>query len=409
MITKQGSVEVGTKIKRLLALLLTGLLLTSMVPIAGADPGWAFRKVVTIDHTKVSGDLTDFPVLINLDSDLDLAAHAQDDGDDICFVNADNTVKLDHEIEYFNGSTGELQAWVRIPSLPSSTDTTIYMYYGNSECGNQQNVTGVWDSNYVMVQHLEETSKTDGDYNDHLDSTLNNNDGEALNGVTMDGAGQIDGADSFDGVNDFARVPHSASLNFDKTDTFSITTWVNFTPRDDQNAQQIVGKRGPLGQGYNLKINYDGTIEGGFYDGSTYRRVHASNYLYGEWHFVTITHDGATVRGYLDGTLIDSDSSPLAGTVINADDLAIGRYSGSIDAEQAIGIIDEIRISNVSRSGDWINTSYNNQKDSSTFYSVGSQEGDPVPPVPELPTIFISSIGLIVLVGYAGLRRRKSA
>jgi hypothetical protein len=29
------------------------------------------------------------------------------------------------------------------------------MYYSNPNCGDQQNATGVWDTEYKMVQHLE--------------------------------------------------------------------------------------------------------------------------------------------------------------------------------------------------------------------------------------------------------------
>jgi hypothetical protein len=36
------------------------------------------------------------------------------------------------------------------------------------------------------------------------------------------------------------------------------------------------------------------------------------------------------------------------------------------------GIIDEARISNISRSADWIATEYNNQNGSSSFFSVGA-------------------------------------
>ena len=43
-------------------------------------------------------------------------------------------------------------------SLLSLTDTTLYMYYGNSAAANQENVAGTWDSNYRMVHHLEETN-----------------------------------------------------------------------------------------------------------------------------------------------------------------------------------------------------------------------------------------------------------
>src|SRR4030067_493417 len=42
--------------------------------------GWSYRGKITIDHTKVAADLTDFPVLLNLTSDADLALAAQNNG-----------------------------------------------------------------------------------------------------------------------------------------------------------------------------------------------------------------------------------------------------------------------------------------------------------------------------------------
>ncbi|MCK4613196.1 MAG: DNRLRE domain-containing protein, partial [Thermoplasmata archaeon] len=85
--------------------------------------GWQYRKKITIDDAKVQGssDLSNFPVLINLASDSGLASHAQNDGDDILFTSSDGATKLDHEIEKFVYSTGELQAWVKIPTLSHDT------------------------------------------------------------------------------------------------------------------------------------------------------------------------------------------------------------------------------------------------------------------------------------------------
>jgi hypothetical protein len=126
-------------------------------PASGAEEwwnaNWRYRKTITINHLKVSGSLTGFPVLVSL-TDSDLASKAQSDGRDIVFTDA-SLVKLDHEIESFNHSTGTLNAWVKA-NVSSSVDTVLQMYYGNPAASNQQNPTGVWDSNFVMVQHLSE-------------------------------------------------------------------------------------------------------------------------------------------------------------------------------------------------------------------------------------------------------------
>ena len=119
------------------------------------DSSWLHRKTVTINHTKVAADLANFPVLVDI-VDSDLSSKAQSSGNDIVFTDSSMN-KLSHEIERYDNNTGHLVAWVRVPSLSSTSDTVLYMYYGNAAASNQQNPTAVWDPNYMMVQHLEET------------------------------------------------------------------------------------------------------------------------------------------------------------------------------------------------------------------------------------------------------------
>ncbi|MCH7774014.1 MAG: DUF2341 domain-containing protein, partial [Bacteroidetes bacterium] len=125
-----------------------------------SSSSWAYKKLITIDYTKVSATLTDFPVLVSV-TDVDLkdsdnGGPIQPDGDDILFLKTDGT-KLSHEIEKYDGSTGQLAAWVKIPSLSSSTDTEFYLYYGNSSCSSQQDAANVWDSNYKGVWHMNDS------------------------------------------------------------------------------------------------------------------------------------------------------------------------------------------------------------------------------------------------------------
>jgi len=85
-------------IKGFSILALTLLLILALCgTIFGED--WPYRKEITIDHTKIATNLTNFPVLINFSSDPDLAIKAQEDGDDIVFTSDDGSTKLDHEIE----------------------------------------------------------------------------------------------------------------------------------------------------------------------------------------------------------------------------------------------------------------------------------------------------------------------
>lgn len=158
--------------KRAATFLISILLLAPTLAFAGwYDNAWSNRKAITIDHTKVSATETDFPALIYLTTDSDLSATAQADGDDILFTSSDGTTKLKHEIERYEDVDGELIAWIKIPSLSSSVDTVIYMYYGNSSASAQSDPTNVWNSSFMSVLHMNSDVATE------QDSTANNKDG----------------------------------------------------------------------------------------------------------------------------------------------------------------------------------------------------------------------------------------
>jgi len=127
--------------------------------------GYSYRKSVVIDNTKVDDDLTNYPLLFSV---TDVALKDTNNsgnvtstsGYDIIFTDEDGN-QLDHEIESYDGSAGTFVAWVRIPTLANSQDTTVHVYYGNSSIStSQENAQSVWNSNYVGVWHMEESSGT---------------------------------------------------------------------------------------------------------------------------------------------------------------------------------------------------------------------------------------------------------
>ncbi len=152
------------------------------------DPDWGYREKITINASEVPNtDRSYFPVMINT-TDLDWrdtsnSGHVgQSDGGDILFTSADGVTKLDHEIESYDNTSGALVAWVEVPSVSASSNTDIYIYYGNASVEDQWNITGTWDDGgndyFEMVQHLQETSGI------HEDSSSGNNDGTAATGAS---------------------------------------------------------------------------------------------------------------------------------------------------------------------------------------------------------------------------------
>jgi len=243
--TRRGNANCAA-LTRSLSLSLTLVFLLFLATPASAawyNSSWLYRKAITIDHNQVPSNQTNFPVLVSLPADSDLASKALSDANDILFTSSDGTTKLSHEIEKYTSSTGELVAWVKIPTLSSSTDTTIYLYYGNASASNQQDAENVWDSNYVMVQHLNESPANT--VAGHYDSTSHNNTGTPynFNGTstsTTSGTGKVDGADVFDGTDDYVDAGNDSSLAV--TDAITIEAWVNLNEISTTSWQAFVVK-----------------------------------------------------------------------------------------------------------------------------------------------------------------------
>ena len=135
--------------------------------------GWDKRVKITIDHNDVDSDLTNFPVLIYLSNS------SGRNNDDVTFVfnelisdanrkkiavtTSDKTTQCYVEIEKWDASNEKAWLWVKVPSISSTADTDLYLYYDKDHADNPDYVgdTGstpaqnVWDSNYKGVYHLQ--------------------------------------------------------------------------------------------------------------------------------------------------------------------------------------------------------------------------------------------------------------
>ena len=152
---------------------------------------------MTIDHTKVPSTQSNFTVLVSVtDPALKTVANgghvANANGYDIGFyADSGGTTKLKWEVEKYDGTTGNLIAWVKIPSVSSTTDTSFYLFYGDpSITTDQSDPLNTWDSNFKAVYHLGNGTTLTA-----TDSTGGNN-GTLFNSPTAT-AGKINGAAHF--------------------------------------------------------------------------------------------------------------------------------------------------------------------------------------------------------------------
>jgi len=333
------------------------------------NPDWHYRKQITINHSQVSTDLFDFPVLISV-ADSDLKEHAKSDGSDILFVSGNDTTKLKKEIEDYDSSNGSLTAWVRIPSLSSVSDTKIYIYYGNSG-SSEVNDDDTWDNNYYLVQHLNEDSGT------FYDSTSHNNDGTDSGGVTYQTTGKIKYGASFDGNDDIIQLPSSNNLTGDNLENCTMSIWVKYTNTDKDYPMSL--KRSAANSTLiSFQINPSGTGSLGvltYSDGLTHTWLnYAGSYNDGVWHYLAATVEGATRRLYIDGSEKANDSNGMASVTGNSAPAAIGGFAIGYGSFFYGGTLDEARFSRIARSADWISTEYNNQNNPGSFYTFGAEE-----------------------------------
>ncbi|MHA2327834.1 MAG: DUF2341 domain-containing protein, partial [Candidatus Hodarchaeales archaeon] len=336
-------------------------------PYLWADASFSKQKDIAIDKDKVAGDLSNFPVLLDI-YDSDLQTDVQADAADLMFTDSSNT-KLAHEIELFNQTANathaHLIAWVNVPTLFNNTDTLVSMYYGNNKLTSQENPERVWDSNYVGVWHLSETT---GGSLAIKDSTANYNHGTDYGTVELGASGQIDGGISIDAYQDYISIADSSSLDITTDLTISAWTWANY----DQWSLPIIAKNASANSPYGIRyINNSNQVNYNL-EGVTASQVDTGVTANREvWMYVVLTFDGSSVNIYTNGILGYSASKP--GTITsNNQPLLFGREESYGDTYR--GFMDEVRISNSERSSDWIATENNNQYDPTSFYNVGSED-----------------------------------
>jgi hypothetical protein len=344
--------------------------------------GWQYRKQITINHTYVTEDLTNFPVVLST-IDMDLAK-AQVDGSDILFMDSPGVAKrLYHEIETFDRSTGTLACFVKLPELSSIQDTVLYLYYGNPNSINQEYPEKVWNSNFKAVWHLQESPS--GTIHD---STTNHNDATAYGSMSSSDVvdGKVGKSIQFDGVNDYLFIPDSASL---KPVEVTLLCWLNIASdyTNDEGREFILGKRcvdsygnqDAVSYGMQYYNNYMGTRAEKNDNTQTLAKYNAE---LDNWYYTAMTFDSSTnqIRYYQNGILCDS--------VNHGQSL---RYAGPLEFIMAAGHIhegstlnywvnckiDEVWIADTDLTPGWISTVFENQNNPADFSLIGPEEPHP--------------------------------
>lgn len=347
---------------------------------------YAYKRRITIDHTKCgSGNSTDFPLCFaGTFTWLKTAANGGDlanaSGYDLNFYSDEAlTTPLKYERELHVLTTGQVVLWVKIPTLSSSTDTVIYVAYGDAGVTtDQSDKTNVWKTGFKGVYHLGEARSTSaGAYKDSTSNanngTLTDSDSDCVSASVKLGNGMDFGGDGTDRI----AVDDAASL--DITGDFTITGWVrtNSTPGSGT-------FYGVLGKGTSsVPHNYIVIVDNGYVSsglglavaiynsgGSVVMAkvtISANTLYFFTMQWVAAT--GVVSIAVNNGTPTASSASGYTANS-NAAKLVLGNWSDTDGSSALDGLLDEVRIHSGALDANWLTSQYNNENSPSTFYSI---------------------------------------
>ena len=309
-------------------------------PAAGDDvPGdarvveWAKKRKLTIDNPYPT-TFTKFGLALHLDATRINYSATKTGGADVRIGDASGNF-YPYEIEQWNPA-GTSIIWVGVPTITASTQTDIWLYYGNPNATDAQNAEAVWDTDYVGVWHL-------GDERDSTGRLASTNSG----GTPM--PGRIGNAMSFGGGNQHVDTKSTEHLT-----RWTVELWLN--PTNAGNTAN--GSAPPLSRFPNYTVLW-GCNTATFCKTVMFNSDAAQTQTFfvnfdagvGTWTHIAGRYDGATIRSFING-LQSMQANSTATPQNTANSTKIGDHADL--SGNYIGLVDEVRISRTARSLDFI-------------------------------------------------------
>jgi hypothetical protein len=331
-----------------------------------------YYKDITIDKSNVDSKLTNWPLAVKI-SDADVATRATDSGDDIYFETT-NGKTLSHEKEHYN--SGTLVAFVKLPQLKKNSDTVVRMFYGDDSVSNTESPVAVWTNGYRAVWHLKQEEAGTGNASVYPDSTGGGYDGDDNVSATGND-GVLWRGQEFDGSDDYIDAGNVGST---ESGEWAVSTWAKTSQSGSR--PTLYGESTPPDWPENLFIlSYGDTGAGSSGVRVWYRDAsgaggnimsYAATLADGEWHHVAVVQEATDLRRlYVDGVERDTHTTDL--NVLDVNSAYMGFNEGGTSGQYFDGYIDEVRASVEPRTADWVSTSFENQNDPASFYTVGPE------------------------------------
>jgi len=326
-------------------------------------------KELTIESDYIDTGLSNFPILVH-DNTGDLSDILAN-GSDIAFFNSAKDTQYNHEIEFYNSTSGELWAWVNVTTVSDGADTVFYMYYDDSDGGYTigHNPTNTWDSDYVTIQHFNDslTDSTSNGYDSIFDNTSD------IVGIAGRGRDFV--------ASQFQIVEFPDFWNLSTTD-FTIEIWCKPDILSNPDHATIINKYESADDRFSFHAFEDngltfvmGKENGGlddYYVNNTY------DWDVDTWYYL-VTSSVRNVNGnlYVNKIKLTSDTETTSNTdYATADHIYLGVEHSPDNKRPYDGTMDEFRISTICRNTSWLNATYESINETTGFLTLGSQEGE---------------------------------
>jgi len=333
---------------------------TAQSPYAGWKHSGTFYLLTAPEGANLpaSASVKDFPLLVRLHKDFFNFAQAKANGDDLRFTTSTGT-PLDYQIDEWDAANGEASIWVRIPTITGNTRQAIKLYWGNAGAVRESNGKAVFNASngYLSVWHMTDPARDDV-------GTL-----ASIDQGTIPFKGIIGLARRFD-LGKGIRCGENITSYPSGAESHTSEAWIRAAKANGRVLAWGIEK----GQGkVVMQVASPPHVQMEcYFSGANVSGV--SRLPMSEWAHVVHTYKKGESRVYLNGKLDGVTTTPNA--PLNIPTPAKMWIGGWYNNYNFVGDIDEVRISKVVRSADWIKLQYENQKPLQTLVGPLVQPGD---------------------------------
>jgi biopolymer transport protein ExbB len=349
-------------------LLLALLALAPTQALAWWQTDWSYRKQITVDTTPKGANISQaagrVPVLVRLHTGNFSFTDAQENGNDLRFVNSDDKTPLPFHVEQFDPLLGVAAIWVDVPDFPAGSAKQIWLYYANKKAPVAGDAAATFDADYTLVYHFDEGAGAPA-----KDKTAYANNAQNAPAGIDDGA-IIGKAARFAGTAPIT-VAASPSLALTAGGGFTFSAWVK---TDAPGPRQTLYARAENGSA--LLIGLDSGTPFAEIQGAGAVRIAAPKAIAkGQWTHIAFTADGKTLTLYVNGKSVATAAGSLP--ALNS----VTGFGGTPQAETLpspaaplTAEMDEIRLSKVARSPALIAADVLSQGPDSRLVAYGADE-----------------------------------